>query len=234
VRSQRLARTSAPYRAPGRTTKFTFERGGRDFSTCDRAVLDILNPHLVQLRRAGESRGRLRAALALHESTEAAVVLLEVDDRIAFARTAARELIDRYFGENGAGLPDSVASWLRERRRTATTEPLRIETGERVGQRQIAVTLDVYTHVMPLDEIPESAYLEVKPSLELDARQQYDTIVTSASRARYPAASRRSVGVLDDRRWQPMPSSKTTGALGANGRNVGFLELGGRACRSRN
>jgi hypothetical protein len=108
------------------------------------------------------------------------------------------------------------------------------ETGERVGQRQIAVTLDVYTHVMPLDEIPESAYLEVKPSLELDARQQYDTIVTSASRARYPAASRRSVGVLDDRRWQPMPSSKTTDALGANGRNVGFLELGGRACRSRN
>jgi len=28
------------------------------------------------------------------------------------------------------------------------------EIGDRVGQRQIAVTLDVYTHVMPLDEIP--------------------------------------------------------------------------------
>ena len=35
------------------------------------------------------------------------------------------------------------------------------EIGDRVGQRQIAVTLDVYTHVMPLDEITEDAYLEL-------------------------------------------------------------------------
>jgi hypothetical protein len=28
------------------------------------------------------------------------------------------------------------------------------EIGERVGQRQISTTLDVYTHVMPLDEVP--------------------------------------------------------------------------------
>jgi hypothetical protein len=69
---------------PGRTTKFTFERGGPDFSARDRALLDILNPHLVQLHRASESRRRLREALALHESTQAAVVLLEVDDRVAF------------------------------------------------------------------------------------------------------------------------------------------------------
>src|SRR6266480_876934 len=27
------------------------------------------------------------------------------------------------------------------------------EIGERVGQRQISTTLDIYTHVMPLDEI---------------------------------------------------------------------------------
>jgi integrase len=33
--------------------------------------------------------------------------------------------------------------------------------GERVGQRQISVTLDVYTHVMPLDEITKRAYLEL-------------------------------------------------------------------------
>jgi integrase len=35
------------------------------------------------------------------------------------------------------------------------------EIGDRVGQRQIAVTLDVYTHVMPLDEIAAGAYLEL-------------------------------------------------------------------------
>jgi integrase len=35
------------------------------------------------------------------------------------------------------------------------------EIGDRAGQRQIAVTLDVYTHVMPLDEIPEDVFLEL-------------------------------------------------------------------------
>jgi DNA-binding CsgD family transcriptional regulator len=116
---------------PSRPKLFIFDRGGRDFSERDRAVLDALNPHLVRLLRASEARRRLRAALALHESTHAAVVLLEADDRVAFASTAALELLDRYLGENGVGLPDTVVSWLRERRRAATTEPLRVEAGER-------------------------------------------------------------------------------------------------------
>ena len=33
------------------------------------------------------------------------------------------------------------------------------EIGERVGQRQISTTLDVYTHVMPLDEVSVGSYL---------------------------------------------------------------------------
>jgi DNA-binding NarL/FixJ family response regulator len=116
---------------PSRPKSFAFDRVGRDFSARDRAVLDLLNPHLVQLCRASESRRRLREALALHESTQAAVVLLEADDRLAFASTAARELFDRYFSENGAGLPDSMASWLVARRQQATSEPLRIDAGDR-------------------------------------------------------------------------------------------------------
>ena len=35
------------------------------------------------------------------------------------------------------------------------------EIGERVGQRQISTTLDVYTHVMPLDEISVGCYLRL-------------------------------------------------------------------------
>jgi DNA-binding CsgD family transcriptional regulator len=116
---------------PVRIARFGFDRGSPDFSERDRTVLDLLHPHLVQLHRASEARRRLRDALALHEWTQAAVVLLEADDRVAFASSAARELLGRYFGESGAGLPDSLASWLRERRRAATGEPLRIENGER-------------------------------------------------------------------------------------------------------
>ena len=117
--------------APPETARFVLDRSGRDFSARDRAVLDTLNPHLVQLHRASAARRRLREALALHESTRAAVVLLESDLRIAYASVAATELLGRYLGENGVVLPDPVASWLRERRRAATTEPLRIDAGDR-------------------------------------------------------------------------------------------------------
>ncbi len=111
--------------------QFVFERGGRDFSARDRAVLDLLHPHIVQLYRASETRQRLRQALALHESTQAAVVLLEADERVAFASTEARELLDRYFGEKGVRLPASLASWLRERRGKKTRDPLRIDADDR-------------------------------------------------------------------------------------------------------
>jgi DNA-binding CsgD family transcriptional regulator len=111
--------------------RFVLDRGGRDFSARDRTVLDILNPHLAQLHRASAVRQRLREALALHESTQAAVVLLEDNLRIAYASTAATELLDRYLGENGVGLPEPVASWVREGRRAAAAEPLRIAAGDR-------------------------------------------------------------------------------------------------------
>jgi DNA-binding CsgD family transcriptional regulator len=110
---------------------FWLSRGGRDFSERDRAVLNLLSPHLVQLYRAGENRRRLRTALALHESSEAAVVLLETDDRIDFASRAAQDLLDRYFGEKVVRLPDPLTSWLRERRKGATSEPLRVDAGDR-------------------------------------------------------------------------------------------------------
>ncbi len=128
VEDSMLLRLPAPL---GILRVFGFERGGRGFSARDRAVLELLHPHLVRLRHASESKRRLREALALHESTQAAVVLLESNDRVAFASTAARELLDRYFGEDAVGLPDAVASWLCERRLSATDEPLRIDVGGR-------------------------------------------------------------------------------------------------------
>ena len=117
--------------APTEIARLILDRRGRGFSARDRAVLDILSPHLVQLYHANETRRRLREALALHDSTGSAVVLLEADHRIAYASAAATELLGRYLGENGVGLPEPVAWWLRERRRAAIAEPLRIEAGDR-------------------------------------------------------------------------------------------------------
>lgn len=84
---------------------FSLDRAGPGFSARDRAVLDALSPRLVRIHRAAESRRALREALAAHESGGAAVVLLERDDRVAFASTAAREPLQRYFGKNGSRCP---------------------------------------------------------------------------------------------------------------------------------
>lgn len=117
---------------PWHTKVFLFDRcGSRDFTERDRAVLDALRPHLAQLYAAAQTKRRLRQALALEEASGAAVVFLEAHDRVAFASTAARELIDRYFGETGVRLPEPLASWLRERRRAAIGEPLRLDAGQR-------------------------------------------------------------------------------------------------------
>jgi DNA-binding NarL/FixJ family response regulator len=131
---------------PERRKTFVFDRGRWDFSARHRAVLDLLHPHLVQLYRASESRRRLGQALAFHESTRVAVVLLEHGDRISFATTAARELLDRYFAGNGARLPDTVASWLRARRRTVTGEPLGVDAGDR------SLVVDVVDDALLLEE----------------------------------------------------------------------------------
>jgi integrase len=62
-----------------------------------------------------------------------------------------------------AGIPHYHPHDLRHRRLSlwhGQGIPAR-EIGDRVGQRRIATTLDVYTHTMPLDEVPEEAYRRV-------------------------------------------------------------------------
>lgn len=59
-----------------------------------------------------------------------------------------------------AGIPHYHPHDLRHRRITlwhGQGIPAR-EIGDRVGQRQISTTLDVYTHIMPLAEVPPRAY----------------------------------------------------------------------------
>jgi DNA-binding CsgD family transcriptional regulator len=135
-----------PIAPRGQTRTFVFDRGGRDFSTRDRAILDLLQPHLVHLYRAAEAKRKLREALALLETTQTAVVLLEADDRVAYASTAARELFGRFFGETSIRLPDSLRPWLRERRRTVIREPLLIDAGD------LSLVVDVVDDALLLQE----------------------------------------------------------------------------------
>ena len=119
-------RLPAPTGAASRI--FSIERR-TDFSDRDRTVFDCLTPHLVRTHRAAENRRRLEGALALHKSAGLSVVLLDTGDRIGFASTTAQALLRRYFGETGTRLPDSVASWLGERRHGAA-DSLRVHAGD--------------------------------------------------------------------------------------------------------
>jgi DNA-binding CsgD family transcriptional regulator len=75
---------------------------------------------------------RLRQALALHEQTQAAVVFLDANDRIAFASPAARDLLERWFSETGTSLPEELRSRLRNQPTKGAYEPARIAVGDQI------------------------------------------------------------------------------------------------------
>jgi DNA-binding CsgD family transcriptional regulator len=113
------------------TKMFIFDRtGGRDFTERDRSVLDFLRPHLARIYETAKLRRTAREALALLERTDAALVVLEGADRVAFATPEAWRLLATYFHSSGACLPHEVTDWLREQRQALSPEPLMVERGE--------------------------------------------------------------------------------------------------------
>ena len=120
------------------TKVFLFTRaGGRDYTERDRKILNLLRPHLARIYEATRVRRTAREALALLGRTDAPIVVLERADRVAYASPEAQRLLAAYFRGSGGRLPQEVAEWLRERRKTSSAEPL---TVERDGQ-SVAVHL---------------------------------------------------------------------------------------------
>ncbi len=98
---------------PWHTKVFLFDRGdGPDFDERDRAVLDLLRPHLARLYRAAQDRRRAAEALGVLGRAEQPVVLLDGAGRIDFASPDARRLLEQYFGTAAGGrLPEDVTAW---------------------------------------------------------------------------------------------------------------------------
>jgi DNA-binding CsgD family transcriptional regulator len=137
------------------TKVFLFDRmGGRDFTERDRAVLDLLRPHLARRYEERQSRRRAREALALLEGADQAVVAVEHPDRIVLATEHAHELLVRYFGDNGTRLPEAVSSWLGSPNRD---EPLEVGTAATLVIRRVGDALLLEEH---------------RPSPRLTPRQQ--------------------------------------------------------------
>ena len=125
---------------------FALSRDRLDFSERDRAILDLLRPHLVRGYQQADAAARLRAGMALlgraADAAEAGIVLFAADGRIEFATRRARGWLRDYFGPRGPGasrLPEAIAGWLRHRaswdgpgRLGAPPAPLAVSRGERL------------------------------------------------------------------------------------------------------
>jgi DNA-binding CsgD family transcriptional regulator len=103
---------------PWHTKTLLFDRGrGRDFTERDRAVLNLLQPHLWRLWRGAHTRRQLRAATAgLEWSSERearGAIVLAPDGRIELASPPARRLLREFFGvRTDAELPPALTEWL--------------------------------------------------------------------------------------------------------------------------
>ena len=108
---------------------FMFGRkAGRDFTTRDRDVLEILTPHLRRLWHAARTQRLLASALeALESGAESetrGIVLLGPRGEVEFVSPPARRLLREFFPDGRRPLPVRVRAWLESQ----TTEPLVTET----------------------------------------------------------------------------------------------------------
>ncbi len=108
------------------TKTLLFDDARRDFGERDRALLNLLQPHLVQLHRAAAVRRVAESARAVLEDGsdlgEHGVLVVDARGMIEVASPHARCLLDEYAAD-GTGdrdrLPASFARWLEEQRTAA-------------------------------------------------------------------------------------------------------------------
>jgi DNA-binding CsgD family transcriptional regulator len=92
-------------------------RDRRSFGERDRAMLELLRPHLARAHSRLRERARLEGLIAILErgleERETAVLALGADGGITAASGSALDLLRAYFPESGgSSLPAKVAGWL--------------------------------------------------------------------------------------------------------------------------
>jgi DNA-binding CsgD family transcriptional regulator len=125
----------------GIARSFVFDRGGQDFGERDRLLVNLLQPHFVQLEESARVR-RLAGAFAAGAEDSGSVVVLGPLDRVEFATPRAERLLHEY-ADDGSGprLPAVLESWLRRDRERFTDgsfpKPRKPLTLERDGRRLV-------------------------------------------------------------------------------------------------
>jgi DNA-binding CsgD family transcriptional regulator len=101
----------------------SFARRRRTFTERERAMLNLLRPHLIQAYRNAEAATGLAASLAstreVLEATGAALVAVAPDGKVRLCTTIARLWLERCFPawrRRQTRLPEAMAHWLNRRR----------------------------------------------------------------------------------------------------------------------
>jgi DNA-binding CsgD family transcriptional regulator len=107
------------------TKTFLFDDARRDFTERDRALLNLLQPHLVQLYRAASIRRFADRAKRVFEDGrdvgDRGLVLFDARGAIEVASPLARALLDAYRAER------AVRDWLAQQAGRIVPAPLRID-----------------------------------------------------------------------------------------------------------
>ena len=136
------------------TKTFLFDNERRDFTERDRALLNLLQPHLTQLHRAATVRRLADTARAVIEDDGdgRGVVVVAKTGGVEMASPLARRLLGAYFPEaSGARLPRPVASWLRAQ--PMDRPPLPLSVDGPCGTLTIELDRRGGTRVMLLEEL---------------------------------------------------------------------------------
>jgi DNA-binding CsgD family transcriptional regulator len=123
-------------------------RDGGDFTERDRAVLNLLQPHLSQAYRNAGALTVLREEVSLArrmiESLDHGVIVRSRTGALRFVTAQARKWLEEYFPSDRRNdeLPTLLENWLKQRsaalgRRDDIPEPMRPLVLERVGKKLI-------------------------------------------------------------------------------------------------
>jgi DNA-binding CsgD family transcriptional regulator len=129
----------------GYTRTFLFDDARRDFGERERALLNLLQPHLVQLHRAAAVRRVAESARALLEDGrdlgERGLLVVDARGVIEVASPNARRLLDAYAADGDpTRLPAALARWLEEQR-----------TAARAGRTPTALSIDGPSGTLVID-----------------------------------------------------------------------------------
>ena len=101
----------------------TMSRGGKDYDEDERAILNLMSPHLTAAIRNANAFEKIeknrQSWKAVAESMGRTIIDVDQDGNIKYLSEKAKALLKKYFRDRVltiGGLPDSLARWITENR----------------------------------------------------------------------------------------------------------------------